>query len=74
MPNPTPVRYRDANGVWHTLTVARSDDGAFEVIDTAGKHREVIDVLAGYGDGPAQAEAVARAYAAEHHQPARSAH
>ncbi len=69
MSDPTPVRYRDAAGVWHQITVRRTPDGTFEVIDTAGEERRVIDTLAGYGDGPAQAYALARAYANQHHHP-----
>ena len=69
MPYLDPIRYRDTAGVWHQLTVTRTEDGIFEVTDTnaADDRQLVIDTLAGYGDGPEQAQAVARAYAAQHH-------
>ena len=69
MPNPTPARYRDADGVWHTLEVRQTADGAWEVIDRASEQTRVVDTLAGLGDGRPEAEALARDYAARHHHP-----
>jgi hypothetical protein len=66
MPKPSPARYRDADGIWHTLEVRQTPDGAWEIID-----RAVIDTLAGVGDGRPEAEALARDYAARHHHPPR---
>ena len=28
MPDPTPARYRDADGVWHTVEIRQTADGA----------------------------------------------
>ena len=69
MSDPTAVRYRDTAGIWHEIAVRPTPDGTFEVIDTAGDDRRVIDTLSGYGDGPEQAYALARAYANQHHDP-----
>ena len=66
-PTLIPARYRDADGVWHTLEVRQTPDGAWEVIDRAGEQTRVVDTLAGFGDGRPEAEALARDYAATHH-------
>ena len=69
MPNAVPARYRDARGVWHTVEVRRSTEGQWEILDIAGHERRVVDVLLGYEEARAEAEAVARDYAAQHHHP-----
>lgn len=61
MPNTTAARYRDADGVWHTLRV-RHTAGGWQVIDLAGEQERVIETLTGVGDGRPQAEAIARDY------------
>jgi hypothetical protein len=61
MPNPTPARYRDADGVWHTLKV-RNTAGGWQVVDLAGERERVIETLTGVGDGRPQADAIARDY------------
>jgi hypothetical protein len=70
MPNPNPVPapfgYRDHRGVVHQVLVRETPAGAGRVLDV-----RVIDTL--IGDGRAAAEAIARDYVAEHHNPARPA-
>jgi hypothetical protein len=72
-PIPAPFGYRDAAGTRHQLLVRRSPEGAWEVLDVV-----VIETLTGVGEGRDAAEAVARDYVAQHHQPAgctdRAAH
>ena len=69
MPNPdlTSFGYRDATGVRHQVLVRQSAEGAWQVLDIT-----VIETLTGVGEGRAAAEALARDYVAEHHQPAAS--
>jgi hypothetical protein len=57
----TAARYRDADGVWHTLQV-RNTAGGWQVVDLAGEQERVIETLTGVGDGRPQADAIARDY------------
>lgn len=61
MSNRTAARYRDPDGVWHTLEV-RHVDGGWQVLDVDGERKRVIDTLTGIGDGRPQADAIARDY------------
>ena len=61
MPTRTAARYRDADGVWHTLHV-RHTAGGWQVVDRAGEQERVIETLTGVGDGRPQADAIARDY------------
>ena len=61
MVSTTAARYRDADGVWHTLKV-RHTTGGWQVVDLAGEREHVIETLTGVGDGRPQADAVARDY------------
>ena len=61
MPTKTAARYRDADGVWHTLQV-RNTAGGWQVVDLAGEQERVIETLTGVGDGRPQADAIARDY------------
>ena len=63
MDDPTPARYRDADGIWHTLEV-RKRDGGWQVLDLDGEQEHVIETLTGFGDGRPQAVAIARDYLA----------
>ena len=70
MPNPNPIPapfgYRDHRGIVHQVLVRETPAGAWQVLDV-----RVIETL--IGDGREAAEAIARDYVAEHHQPAPSA-
>ena len=61
MDNPIPARYRDADGVWHTVEV-RNTAGSWQVVDLDGEQERVIETLTGVGDGRPQADAIARDY------------
>ena len=61
MPNPTPARYRDADGRWHKIEVRKSSDG-WRVLDVDGERERVIETLSAIDDGRAQADAIARDY------------
>lgn len=63
MPNPIVTHYRDAKGVHHDIVVRKADDGAWGVLDMSVRDTKLIETLP--GEGRAQAEAVARDYAAE---------
>ena len=69
MPNPNraaaPFTYRDATGTRHRVVVHRRIDDAWQVLDVA-----VIETLTGDGEGRDAAEALARDYAHQHHNPA----
>ena len=68
MPNPNPAAapftYRDATGTHHRVVVHKRTDDAWQVLDIA-----VIETLTGSGEGRDAAEALARDYAQQHHQP-----
>ena len=61
MVSTTAARYRDADGVWHTLQV-RNTAGGWQVVDLAGEQERVIETLTGVGDGRPQAHAIASDY------------
>ena len=61
MVSTTAARYRDADGVWHTLQVRNTACG-WQVVDHAGEQERVIETLTGVGDGRPQADAIARDY------------
>ena len=63
-PTPAPFGYRDATGARHQVLVRRDLDGAWQVLDIL-----VIETLTAVGEGRDAAEAVARDYVAQHHQP-----
>ena len=66
MPNPTSIRYRDsATGAWHEVIARESASGAWEIIDRTPSETRTVETLTEPGDGRAQAEAVARDYAAQ---------
>jgi hypothetical protein len=65
---PAPFGFRDATGTLHQVRVRQSPEGAWQVLDTV-----VIETLTGVGEGRDAAEAVARDYVAQQHQPACSA-
>ena len=68
MPNPDPIRYRDrTTGAWHEVIV-RNSAGAWEIVDNTPSETRTVDTLTEHGDGRAQAEAVARDYAAQQQQ------
>ena len=68
MPNPDPTRYRDSTtGAWHEVIV-RNSAGAWEIVDRTPLETRTVDTLTEHGDGRAQAEAVARDYAAQQQQ------
>ena len=68
MPNPDPIRYRDSTtGAWHEVIV-RNSAGAWEIIDNTPTETRTVDTLTEHGDGRAQAEAIARDYAAQQQQ------
>jgi hypothetical protein len=61
MANTTAARYRDADGVWHTLEV-RNTAGGWQVVDLDDAQERVIETLTGIGDGRPQADAIALDY------------
>ena len=70
MPNPDPIRYRDSTtGVWHEVIVRQSASGAWEIVDRTPTETRTVDTLTEHGDGRAQAEAIARDYAAQQQPP-----
>ena len=73
MPNPVPVRYRDIEGVWHSVEVHALPDGGWEVIDVTATSRQSIETLTGVGEGRDAAVAVARDFAAHGHRADRGA-
>ena len=66
-PNPTPFGYRDATGARHQVLVRQSPEGAWQVLDII-----VVETLTGIGEGRDAADAIARDYVAEHHDPTAS--
>jgi hypothetical protein len=68
MPNPATARYRDAAGGWHDVVVRQNAEGAWEILDVSAERMRIVDTLRGYDDGPTQAAALARDYAAQRHR------
>jgi hypothetical protein len=56
--------YRHADGSTHEVVVHRTPDGDWQVLDTSPAGTSVVETLSGITDGRAQAEALARDYAA----------
>jgi hypothetical protein len=69
MPNPSPIRYRDTTGAWHQVIVRQSAGGAWEIVDRTPTRAQTVETLTEHGDGRAQAEALARDYAAQQQPP-----
>jgi glucose dehydrogenase len=61
------ARYRARDGTDHRVLVQRAPDGRWHVLDRADGRTRVVEVLTGHDDRAAQAEALARDYAAEQH-------
>ena len=67
---PVPAaRYRDAGGTVHHIIVRRTEEGAWEILDTIPAQARVVDTLTGFDDGRPEAEAVARDYASQQRRP-----
>ena len=56
--------YRHADGSRHEVLVHRTPDGDWQVLDTSMEGTRVVETLSGITDGRAEAEALARDYAA----------
>ena len=65
MPNLALARYRARDGTDHLVSVDRTAEGRWRVLDTAAGHVGVVETLTGHDDRQAQARAVALDYAAE---------
>ena len=65
MPNRVTARYRARDGTEHVVLVDRTPEGRWQVLDRAGGDTLVVETLTGHDDRLAQAEALARDYAAE---------
>jgi hypothetical protein len=65
MPYPLTARYRARDGTDHLVSVRRSPEGRWRVLDTAADSATVVETLTGHDDRQAQAQALARDYAAE---------
>jgi len=65
--------YRHGDGSRHEVLVHRTPDGDWQVLDTSMEGTSVVETLSGITDGRAQAEALARDYAAtgSHFVPAK---
>ena len=63
---PVPAaRYRDPGGTVHDIIVRRTEQGAWEILDTSPARTHLVDSLSGFDDGRPEAEAVARDYASQ---------
>ena len=67
MPDRAIAGYRARDGTDHLVLVERAPDGRWQVLDRADGDTRVAEILTGPDDGRAQAEALARDYAAEQH-------
>jgi hypothetical protein len=56
--------YVDVAGTAHEVSVRRTSDGHWEIVDADARQLRVIDTLVGFDDGRPQAEALARDYVA----------
>jgi hypothetical protein len=65
MPNLTSARYRARDGTHHLVTLGRTPEGRWRVLDTASGTTVVVETLTGHDDRRAQAHALALDYAAE---------
>jgi hypothetical protein len=59
------ARYRARDGTNHRVTVGRTPEGRWRVLDTAADMAIVVETLTGHDDRRAEAQALARDYAAE---------
>jgi hypothetical protein len=65
MSHPVTARYRAADGGEHEVVVERTPEGRWRVLDVADTDVAIVETLTGHDDRHAQAEALARDYAAE---------
>jgi hypothetical protein len=65
MSHPVTARYRAADGGEHEVVVERTPEGRWRVLDVADADVAIVETLTGHDDRHAQAEALARDYAAE---------
>jgi hypothetical protein len=59
------ARYRARDGTEHVVLTSRTREGRWQVHDRDAEHTLLVETLTGYDDRLAQAEALARDYAAE---------
>jgi glucose dehydrogenase len=66
MPNPVPTAsYRARDGTRHRVLVRRTPEGRWQVLDRRDGQTIAVETLTGHDARRAQAEALARDYAAE---------
>ena len=64
-PYPVIARYRARDGTVHRVTIGRTPEGRWKVLDTVTEMAIVVETLTGHDDRQAQARALALDYAAE---------
>jgi hypothetical protein len=67
MTHPMTARYRTRDGTDHHISVGRTPEGRWRVLDKVAEFAIVVETLNGHDDRNAQAHALARDYAAEQH-------
>ena len=65
MPFPITARFRAQAGTDHLVSIDRTPEGRWRVLDTVADTSIVVETLTGHDDRQAQARAVALDYAAE---------
>ena len=65
MPEQATMHYRTRDGTEHVVLTHRTPEGRWQVLDRANGDTLVVETLTGHDDRLAQAEALARDYAAE---------
>jgi hypothetical protein len=65
MPDPITPRYRARDGAVHRVTVRRTPEGRWRLLDSVADRVIVVETLTGHDDRQAQAQALALDYAAE---------
>jgi hypothetical protein len=65
MPKLALARYRARDGTDHFVSVDRTPEGRWRVLDTVADRVTAVETLTGHDDRQAQAEALALDYAAE---------
>jgi hypothetical protein len=65
MPDTITTHYRACDGAVHRVTVGRTPEGRWRVLDRVADHTTVVETLTGHDDRQAQAQALATDYAAE---------
>jgi len=65
MPTLALARYRSRDGTDHLVSVGRTPEGRWRVLDTVADRTIVVETLTGHDDRKAQAQALALDYAAE---------